>query len=258
MIIDLHAHLLPDVDGGATTLEDSVKLAQMALDEGITYVVLTPEYVYGEYVNSASDVKQAVLTLREAYAKAGLAIRVYAGHQIAITKEFMEDFNEGELLPLDGRGKYYLVTFPDRKIPDYVYEVIDELLEKGITPIIANPERNTAFQKDINLLYDFVEAGCLAQMSASAYTGEYGPEVQDICYQMLENHLVHVLASDIHQPSQSYNMRKAFKRIEEVYGKEVVRELKENARHIFNGEGIQRKEPIECEEISRKRILGIF
>ncbi|MCW6681944.1 hypothetical protein NHG29_03550 [Aerococcaceae bacterium NML160702] len=246
MLVDLHAHLLPGMDDGPATEAEAIKLGIKAMDEGVEYLVLTPKYGYSKKQrNRAEEVKQALTSLRQSFIEAELPLRIYAAHEIPVTKDLMDRFEDGELLSLDGKGKYYLVEFPDNKIPNYVYEVIDDLLDKGVTPVIANPENNRVFAKDVNELYDFIEAGCLAQISASAYVGEYGPEVQDLCYQMLENNLVHIVASDVHQVADSFNMRKAFKRIEEVYGQDTVHYLQENARHIFNGEAIERRMPVE-------------
>lgn len=246
MIVDLHAHLLPGMDDGPETEAEAIRLGIKAMDEGIEYLVLTPKYGYTKKQrNSADEVKEALDSLRQSYIKAELPIRLYAAHEVPVTKDLMDRFDDGEILSLDGKGKYYLVELPKKKIPNYVYDVIDDLLDHGVTPVIANPEYHPAFAKDVNDLYDFIEAGCLAQISAASYVGEHGPEIQDICYQMLEHNLVHIVASDVHHVEDSFNLRKAFQRIEDVYGDDTVQYLQENARRIFNGERIEKRAPFE-------------
>ncbi|MDO4431815.1 MAG: hypothetical protein Q4B80_00735 [Aerococcaceae bacterium] len=259
MIIDLHSHLLPGLDDGPKTLEESIKLAKLAVSEGIRYSVLTPHSPYKKNSNTASEVISATETLKAALQAENIPLKIYASQEIEITKDFLDDFEDDQLLSLDGRGKYYLLKLPEKKLTEHVFEVLEELLIEGITPIISNPEQHPAFMDDVNQLYDLVAAGCIAQLSAASYMGEHGPEIQDLAYQMLELNLVHLIASDAHEVSpQAFNLKKAFVKIQNVYGTETARYLHENARLVFNGEPINRRTPEESEVKAKKRFLGIF
>ena len=151
MIIDLHSHLIPGVDDGAQTIEQSIELAKQAVDEGVEHMVLTPHHRNGKYINYKKDVLEATNALQEAYNQANVNLKVYASQEIRLTDKFLDDLYNGELLSLDGAGKYYLIEFPSDRVPSNAKQVIQELIDDGITPVIAHPERNHELSS--NLIY---------------------------------------------------------------------------------------------------------
>lgn len=171
MMIDLHSHLIPGVDDGAEDLDKSLELARLAVSEGVQHMVLTPHHRNGRYLNRKADVLIAVEQLRQDYQAAGIAMKLYASQEIRINEEFFDDLYNGDLLPLDESGRYYLIEFPTTSIPDYSWSLIKEMLNQGITPVIAHPERNHVFAKDMNLLHQYIEAGCVSQIISSSYVG---------------------------------------------------------------------------------------
>lgn len=255
MIIDLHSHLIPAVDDGAENLEDSLELARLAVSEGVEHMVLTPHHRNGRYLNRKSEVLAAVQQLRKDYQAAGIPMKIYASQEIRINEQFFDDLYNDDLLPLDESGKYYLIEFPTANIPDYAWSLINEMLNQGITPVIAHPERNHVFAKDMNLLQEYIEAGCVAQITSSSYVGLYGEKLHEISNQMIDLNLVHILASDVHHMKhRPINLEKAFALLEKEHGSEMVTYFKENARSIFNGDVINRHQPLK----KRKKWFGLF
>lgn len=255
MIIDLHSHLIPDIDDGAETLENSLELARLAVSEGVEHMVLTPHHRNGRYINKKSDVLAYVKQLRSDYEAAGIAMKVYASQEIRINEQFFDDLYNDDLLPLDESGKYYLIEFPTASIPDYSWSLITEMINQGITPLIAHPERNHVFAKDMNLLQQYIDAGCLAQITSSSYVGLYGSKLQDICNKMIELNLVHILASDVHHiKHRPINLKRAFEILEEEHGIETVQYFKANAKNIFNGDVVNVRQPLK----KRKKWFGLF
>ena len=174
MIIDLHSHLIPGVDDGAQTIEQSIELARQAVDEGVEHMVLTPHHRNGKYINYKSDVLEAANALQEVYNQANVNLKVYASQEIRLTDKFLDDLYNGELLPLDAAGNYYLIEFPSDKVPSNTKQILQELIDDGITPVIAHPERNHELSSNLHLLYELVQMGCLSQITTSSYSGYYG------------------------------------------------------------------------------------
>ncbi|MRI80846.1 hypothetical protein GIY11_02230 [Aerococcaceae bacterium DSM 109653] len=255
MMIDLHSHLIPGVDDGAEDLEKSLELARLAVSEGVEHMVLTPHHRNGRYLNRKADVLAAVQQLREDYKTAGIPMKVYASQEIRINEQFFDDLYNDDLLPLDESGRYYLIEFPTASIPDYAWSLINEMINQGITPVIAHPERNHVFAKDMNLLQKYIEAGCVSQITSSSYVGLYGSKLQDICNKMIGLNLIHILASDVHHMKhRPINLEKAFDILRQEHGQETVDYFQENARSIFNGDPVKARKP----QKKRKKFLGLF
>ena len=106
----------------------------------------------------------------------------------------------------------------------------------GTTPIIVHPERNKEIQKDLNILYDFIQRGALAQVTATSYVGGFGDHVADISRQLVENRLVQVVASDAHAlQGRNFVLSEALKQIATDFGLEQALEFESNAEDILNG-----------------------
>ncbi|MFL2136713.1 tyrosine-protein phosphatase [Ruoffia sp. FAM 24228] len=258
MIIDLHSHLIPGVDDGAQTIEQSIELARQAVDEGVEHMVLTPHHRNGKYINYKKDVLESAKALQEAYHQANVNLNVYASQEIRLTEKFLDDLYNGELLPLDSAGKYYLIEFPSDRVPSNAKQVLQELIDDGITPVIAHPERNHELATNLYRLYELVQMGCLTQITTSSYSGYYSETLVENSQQMIEHNLAHILASDVHHMEhRPMNVQAAFERLEKEYGQETVKYFKDNARYIFNGDNVNKKQPIQPKK-PRKKWFGLF
>lgn len=258
MIIDLHSHLIPNVDDGAQTIEQSFELARQAVSEGVEHMVLTPHHRNGVYLNRKNDVIRYSKDLQEQYDRAKINLKVYPSQEIRLTEYFLDDLYNDDLLSLDGAGKYYLIEFPSERVPSITNEVFQELISAGITPVIAHPERNHELSNNMNRLYEFIDMGCLSQITTSSYSGYYGEKLKENSRQIIENNLAHVLASDVHHlKHRPMNMKVAFNRIIEEFGVETADYFKENARNIFNGDQVRVKNPVKVKK-ARRKWFGIF
>ena len=258
MIIDLHSHLIPGVDDGAQTIEQSIELARQAVDEGVEHMVLTPHHRNGKYINYKKGVLEATQALQEEYNQANVNLRVYASQEIRLTEKFLDDLYNGELLSLDSAGKYYLIELPSDRVPTNANQVLQELIDDGITPVIAHPERNHELMGNLHRLYELVEMGCLTQITTSSYSGYYSETLVENSQKIIEHNLAHILASDVHHiKNRPMNMQVAFDRSEKEYGQDTVEYFKNNTRSIFNGDKVDKKKPIEPNK-PRKKWFGLF
>ena len=240
MIIDLHAHLIPGVDDGAQTMEDVFLLARQAVNEGVEHLVLTPHHYNNQYVNHAKDVVELADKLQSQLDQAGIALRVYPSQEIRINEHLIDDLLNQDLLSLDDSGKYYLIEFPTQTVPEFSEHIIRQLINRGITPVIAHPERNHVFVEDRDIYRRFISMGCLGQITTSSIAGAFGNKIQKAAMEMIQQHLAHILASDAHSVEwRPFNYDAGFEALGRLIGAAKVDEFKENARSIFNGEAIE-------------------
>lgn len=238
-MIDIHTHLIPNVDDGAHSMAETIRLAQSAVNEGIRHTILTPHHNRLWVTNEKDDVKKLAIEVQAAINEANIPLTVSPSQEIRMNEEFSEELFAGNYLSLDGDGKYYLVEFSWREFPSFARGYLQAMIDAGITPVIAHPERQYPFISDPSLLKELIEMGCISQITATSILGGYSSEIQDAAHSMMEDNLIHVIASDAHDTDQRpFNFDAALKIIEERYGKDYKDYLVNNGEKIFNGEEI--------------------
>ncbi len=135
-----------------------------------------------------------------------------------------------------------MLELPHGEVPEYTNQMIFELQAAGITPVIVHPERNHGIQKKHELLYDFVASGCLTQITASSYLGVFGSEVEDFTQRIIDAGLGFVFASDAHNLKGHFRMQKAFAKLEQHNGAEMVTWMQDNAKKIINSDDLEPSE----------------
>jgi protein-tyrosine phosphatase len=197
-LIDLHCHILPGLDDGSSSAEESLGMARLALQDGIRTIVATPHALDGVYDVPLAEITQGVASFRELLSTRGLDLRVCVGADIHLSPGIADKIKTGDVGTINNTGKYFLLELPPQTIPSGVKEEIFALKMQGVTPIITHPERHPAILRDMNLLYDFIAMGALSQITAMSLTGEFGESVQRCSQELLKHRLVHVIASDAH------------------------------------------------------------
>ena len=197
-MIDLHCHILPGIDDGPADIEECLDMARQAVADGIDTVVATPHSQNGIYENAGSDIRRQVLDLNRVLQEAAIGLVVLPGAEEHIRLEMGLDGAPDAIFTLNDTGRYVLVEFPFMSLPLGTRDIFFRMVHQGLTPVLAHPERNVAIQGNIEMLYDFVESGCLTQITAMSLTGELGAAARKCAQQMLARRLAHVIASDAH------------------------------------------------------------
>ena len=197
-MIDLHCHILPGLDDGSSSEEESLAMARLALQDGIHTIVATPHALDGIYDVDPAAILRGVASFQELLATRGLALKVCVGADVHLSPGIADKIKTGVVGTINNTGKYFLLELPPQTIPPGVREEIFALKMQGITPIITHPERHPAILRELNLLHDFIAMGALSQITAMSLTGEFGEEVQWCSQELLKHRLVHVIASDAH------------------------------------------------------------
>jgi protein-tyrosine phosphatase len=196
-VIDLHCHVLPGIDDGPQTLADSLELCRAAVAAGTRTIVATPHVSWDWPGVTSHVIAEGVERVTEALRAEGIDLEVQAGAEIAMTRA--SDLSDEELAALRlGSGPYLLVECPYSPASAGFDAVLEAIAERGHKIVLAHPERCPAFLRDPPRLQALVEAGMLTSITAGAYTGRFGRDVGKFARALLENGLVHDIASDGH------------------------------------------------------------
>lgn len=199
-MIDLHCHLLPGIDDGPATLAQSLVLARIALANGITHAVVTPHVHPGRYNNDRHSIRQAVDHFRTALQVAGIPLRIGFAGEVRLCAEVI-GMVEQERIPYYGECdgfRIMLLEFPHGHIPPGSDKLVKWLLDHGIRPLLAHPERNKDVMRNVDKIAPFVEMGCLLQLTAASVAGLFGAAANSAAHALLASGCVTVLASDAH------------------------------------------------------------
>lgn len=238
-LIDIHTHLIPNVDDGADSIEETLKLAQTAVDEGIKHTVLTPHHNKYWVTNEKEKVLRLTKKVENVIDEAGIPLSVSPGQEIRMNEEFLEDLFNDNYLSIDANGKYYLVEFSWQTFPSFAKDYLQQMLDADIIPVIAHPERQQPFIENPNILRDLINMGCISQITATSIVGGYTEEIRQTAYQMMRENLIHVIASDAHDTVvRPYNLNQALKILKLEFGTEYADYLIQNAERIFKGEKV--------------------
>jgi protein-tyrosine phosphatase len=196
-VIDIHAHILPGLDDGPKTMDESLEMCRIAHKEGVHTIVATPHTLDGLYVNDKATIRNGVDALNAALAGEAIPIRILPGAEVHACIELADLYERGEIQTLND-SSYILVEFPNFGIPDGFDEVFFRLKMRGARIIIAHPERNMAILRNPELLAEYISQGALAQLTTGSLTGRFGSKVGKFAQHLLRHRLAHVLSSDAH------------------------------------------------------------
>ncbi|EEI18214.1 PHP domain protein [Lentilactobacillus buchneri ATCC 11577] len=236
-MIDLHCHLLPGVDDGSKSMDISLKLANDAVRDGIDYALLTPHHMNGVYLNHKRAVIQQTQEFQMELDRHKIPLKVFPGQEVRINGDLLTALDQDDILFADESGRYLMLEFPDDDVPSYTSNMVYELMQRGIIPVIVHPERNTKIMKQPDILYDLLNKGCLSQITAGSYVGIFGHKVQKFSKQLIRTGQAYVFASDAHDlPNRKYEMTNAFAKLNHEFGNDYVSRFSENTKRIINGD----------------------
>ena len=196
-MIDLHCHILPGIDDGAVDLENALAMARVAVAEGITITACTPHMMPGVYDNTGPAVRAHIATLQTALDQEGIALRLVTGADIHLQAELGLKLKNGALLALND-SRYFLFEPPHHTAPPRLEDAAFDVMAAGFQPVLTHPERLTWIESHYYTMCNLARQGVWMQITCGSLTGRFGRRPQYWAERMIDEGLVHILATDAH------------------------------------------------------------
>jgi len=221
-MVDLHCHILPGIDDGPKTIEESMAMAESAIAEGVTRVVATPHSSL-EYFFDFARVRR----LRdELQSKIGDKLKLATGCDFHLDPENLKSLQKDSSIYCINQYGYLLVEFNEISIPPAMDQTLHEIQLAGMRPIVTHPERNRILRAHPERLKKWVQQGCFVQVTGGALTGGFGPSSQKDALRWIGEGLVHFVASDAHNTrSRPLRLQPAYDVVVDQFGREKARAL---------------------------------
>lgn len=225
-MIDLHCHLLPGVDDGAAGVEVSIAMAKRSVSDGVTTVACTPHILPGLYHNEGPKIRADVEALQQRLVDEGIPLRLVCGSDAHISPDFVTGLRSGRILSL-ADSRYVLVEPPHHVAPQRLEQFFFDILVAGYVPILTHPERLTWIDTHYDKICRLTAAGVWNQITSGSLAGAFGRNAQYWAERMLDEGLVHILATDAHDtlrrvPNLSRGRDAAALRVGELEARHLV------------------------------------
>lgn len=201
-MIDIHSHILPGLDDGAKNMDETLSIARQLYKSGFRTLIATPHVLEDNYL-APEDILSATELVRQRVAEAGIELEILPGAENYIFPDMAKWAGDGKLMTLGNAGKYILLELPMLEIPRYTDKVFFELQVKGLTIVLAHPERNKGLGEEPERLVEWAGRGVLFQLDLRSLAGRYGPQAKHLAEIMLRSNLIHFVGSDAHRVSRS-------------------------------------------------------
>ena len=233
--VDIHSHVLYGLDDGARTFEDSVEMLRLARNAGTTDIVATP------HANSRYHWDPELIDERISELQPHTDVRIHRGCDFHLQFDNIQDaIAYPEKYTINGKG-YLLVEFPEMTVFTESDDILTQLLDAGMMPIITHPERNSVLQKRLDDLARWVEMGCYVQITAASCLGVFGKGARASAFELLERGLVQFVASDAHDRThRPPTLDDAFRVLVDRFGSDQIQPLfTDNPQLVLTGELLQ-------------------
>ena len=244
-MIDLHCHILPGIDDGSKTIEETKEMLTIAADEDIRVIAATHHFLDDKLsIDSyVSSLDKGISEIQPILQELGTNIKIVRGAEVFISP-FLSQIDDIEKLCING-SQYLLIELPMMNIPQYTENVIYSLRIRGIIPIIAHPERNYRIMGNPNQLFPFIELGALSQVNTGSITGFFGKSVMKCARVLFDHNMAHIISSDAHSPrGRAPLMQEAVHILRKWVGSEYTLEIINNTpRAILNDVFLEMAQP---------------
>lgn len=223
-MIDIHAHILPGIDDGAGDLYDTLEMAKLAADCGVTAIVATPHCnIPGVYKNYFGDAYREVFCrARAAIEREGIPVKLYPGMEVFATDDLPELIKEGKIMTLN-QGHHLLMEFSFDEDPEFAAALLKQVRELDIRPVIAHVERYEFVQEDPWLIYEWRKEGYGIQVNKGSFMGRFGRRAFQTACELMDYRLISVVASDAHSPyRRTTYMRDAYEALLDDFPQEYL------------------------------------
>lgn len=233
---DIHSHILPGVDDGSQSMEQSMEMLSIAAENGITEMVLTPHNKAERKNVSVAGIHKRIKALEVELEKQGLSITLYPGAEIFYRDGVVELLEDGAMSTIAG-SRCVLVEFQPMENFSYIRSAVYELVSDGYIPILAHIERYECLVTKQERIKELVDRGALMQVNAATIVGKLGYKAKQQAKKLLKQRLVHFVATDAHDTGKrGPYLDECARYLNKKYGEEYAAQLLwENAWCVIEG-----------------------
>lgn len=196
-MIDLHCHILPGIDDGSRSLDMSLEMARMAVDDGITMTACTPHIYPGLYMNDTAGIEAARDRLQQSLDENGIPLKLTIGADVHLVPGLLQGLRDGKV-PCLHHTRYLLLEPSHHVAPPRFQESVFQLVAAGYVPVITHPERLTWVEDHYPVFEDLVRQGAWMQITAASLSGVFGARAKYWGERFLGEGLTHIIATDAH------------------------------------------------------------
>lgn len=221
-MVDIHCHILPGMDDGPDTMEDSLRMAEAAAADGVTHIVATP-HANDNYVFDPERIRRFQEELQQ---RMGTRLRISTGCDFHLSYENLQALKQDPSRFTLNHKNYLLIEFADFALPPFLDEAMHQLQLAGLQLIITHPERNPLVRASPERLHGWVTRGFFVQVTALSLLGRFGPHAQQAATNYLDWSWVHFIASDAHNlRGRPPKLREAYDLVAQRWGPAVAQAL---------------------------------
>ena len=256
-MIDIHCHILPEV--GSRSLNESIEMAMIAKEQGITKIVNTSHYHPDFRYKKGEELLKELEDFNNVLKENMIDIEVVIGNEIYYTKDLIKEIDELDFYTLNN-SRYILIELPPTNFPKDLCNIVYELKEKNYIPVFAHVERYREVQENPELIYEVINAGAIIQVNSHSILGKSGKELQKVCNTLLNRNMVHVVGTDAHSSKRRTPIfLDAYKYVSEKYSKEMADDLFiKNNNAIINNEALNLPKPYKEEQKKKGFLKKLF
>lgn len=223
--IDLHSHILPEVDDGSDSMEQTVNMLKIAYEEGIRVMVATSHYYPGRFEEPISVLNNKLIQIQDRIADLLPDLELLLGCEIYYNHESIGLLKEG-VIPTIADTRYILVEFSPLTEYRYLKNGLSDFILEGYIPILAHVERYENVVKDMGRVMELIDIGVCIQVNAMSITGEMGKGYQAITKKLLKYQYVHIIATDAHsERTRAPRLHKCYRLVCTKYGRDYANDM---------------------------------
>jgi len=194
--VDMHSHLIPGIDDGCQTIEQSIELIRLLYNLGYKKLVTTPHIISDYFKNTPEIINRGLEKLKAALVEAQIPVKIEAAAEYMFDDGFKNKYKSENLLTFG--KKYILIECSGFLPPEKLFDVLFELKLDGYNPILAHPERYGYWHDNFEHYVTLKDREILFQINIPSLTGVYSPEVKKICEKLIDNNMVEFAGTDMH------------------------------------------------------------
>ncbi len=240
-LIDIHCHILPAVDNGSVSMDQTKRMLNIAYEEGITYIIATPHYGAGCINTGNPELEDKLEKVRKAAKEIDPAFQIELGNELFYSREIVEHLRKGRALTL-ANTRYCLVKFPKDEEYPAMKAGLHSLLIQGYYPILSHMESYRCLYENYEGIANLINLGVYMQMNSRSLTGNPLDSRVRYARRLISNGMVHLIGTGSHsdclKPPQ---MKKGLALIKKDYGEAVRKRLLENTQKLLLNQKMERK-----------------